>query len=113
DRSELFTGRVEERSPLLSIKLPEKFLRKHYSSKLNLDFNVNRLVNTKDVGMTLMDLATMGFETTPTIEQEETLQGASFLRAAHAVYRSCDDANIPPHSCLCMDEKTLLSEQYT
>ncbi|KAK6024729.1 hypothetical protein OSTOST_09458, partial [Ostertagia ostertagi] len=63
--------------------------------------------------MTLMDLATMGFETTPTIEQEETLQGASFLRAAHAVYRSCDDANIPPHSCLCMDEKTLLSEQYT
>ncbi|KAK6041244.1 hypothetical protein COOONC_21253 [Cooperia oncophora] len=112
---ELFAARVEERSPLFSIKLPEKFLRWHQFLKLNLDSNVNRLVSTKDVGMTLMDLARMNLSSldVPVAEQEDTLKAVSLLRAAHAIYRSCDDANIPPYLCLCMDEKALLSDQYT
>ncbi|XGW29182.1 hypothetical protein V3C99_008747 [Haemonchus contortus] len=110
---ELFTARVEERSPLLSVKLPEKFLRKHYYSKLYLDINVNRLVSTRDVGMTLMDIAKMDFGGAPASKQVDELGGASLLQVAHAVYRSCDDAKIPPRLCLCMDEKTLLSKRYT
>ncbi|VDL87137.1 unnamed protein product, partial [Nippostrongylus brasiliensis] len=71
---ELFTGRVEERTPLLSIKLPEKFLRKYYSSKATMEYNVNRLTTTRDVALTLKDLATMdfrGFKRKHSIEQNE------------------------------------------
>ncbi|KAK5985978.1 hypothetical protein GCK32_006328 [Trichostrongylus colubriformis] len=70
-----------------------------------------KLASTKDVGLTLMDIAT-GFPDAPEREQEDTLEGASFLRARHATYRSCEDANIPSYLCLCMDEKASLSEQY-
>ncbi|WKY05635.1 hypothetical protein Q1695_006104 [Nippostrongylus brasiliensis] len=106
---ELFTGRVEERTPLLSIKLPEKFLRKYYSSKATMEYNVNRLTTTRDVALTLKDLATMDFRG---FKRKHSIGPASLLRVEHAMYRSCDDADIPPHMCLCMDEKTMLSQKY-
>ncbi|VDO29968.1 unnamed protein product [Heligmosomoides polygyrus] len=111
-RDELFTARVEERSPLFSIKLPEKFLRKHFMPKFWMDQNVNRLTTTNDVALTLRDIATMSFVGAKKMDEEEALLGASLLRIGHSYYRSCDDANIPPHLCLCMDEKSLLSEQF-
>ncbi|VDM77238.1 unnamed protein product [Strongylus vulgaris] len=50
-------ARVEERTPLFSIKLPEQFLKKHYMARLSLSVNANRLVTTRDIGMALMDIA--------------------------------------------------------
>ncbi|KAK5976472.1 hypothetical protein GCK32_016795, partial [Trichostrongylus colubriformis] len=81
-----------------------------------------RLVTTKDVGMTLMDLANMTFiDTTKkgyvtslgVAKEEEAVAGASLLQNVHSTWRSCDDADIPPQWCLCMDEKTLQSDDYT
>ncbi|VDO56676.1 unnamed protein product [Haemonchus placei] len=136
-KDELFTARVEERSPLFAIKLPEKFLRKNPTQKVAMEYNVNRytwnivtvdsgggakspattwLTTTKDVGMTLMDIANMSFSInmdTPPISQDEALMGASCLRHIHSNWRSCDDAGIPPQLCLCMDKKVLQSDDYT
>ncbi|EYB92240.1 hypothetical protein Y032_0196g1532 [Ancylostoma ceylanicum] len=112
-KDQLFTARVEERSPLFSIKLPEKYLRKHFMERSNIGVNANRLTNTREVGLTLMDVAL----TSPSSEHheqelEQIGNSSSLLRVVNEVYRSCDDAAIPPHLCLCMDEKPLLSEEY-
>ncbi|KAK6040450.1 hypothetical protein COOONC_22045 [Cooperia oncophora] len=81
-----------------------------------------RLVTTKDIGMTLMDLANMSVADAPvaqndddmrTSKEEEGLTGASLLRHVHSTWRSCDDAGIPPQLCLCMDKKVLQSIDYT
>ncbi|PIO71306.1 hypothetical protein TELCIR_06798 [Teladorsagia circumcincta] len=119
---ELFTARVEERSPLFAIKLPEKFLRKNPDQNVAMGYNVNRLVTTRDIGMTLMDIANVSFAASPVKErdddqrktaEEEALAGASLLRHIHSNWRSCDDAGIPPQLCLCMDKKILQSDDYT
>uniref|UniRef100_A0A0N4X332 Ku_N domain-containing protein n=1 Tax=Haemonchus placei TaxID=6290 RepID=A0A0N4X332_HAEPC len=87
--------------------LPEKFLRKHYYSKFYLDINISQYKRCRhDADGHSQD----GFRGNPS---EQAVGGASLLQVAHAVYRSCDDAKIPPRLCLCMDEKTLLSKRYT
>ncbi|KAL6739063.1 hypothetical protein Aduo_012552 [Ancylostoma duodenale] len=110
-KDQLFTARVEERSPLFSIKLPEKFLRKHFMESSNIGVNVNRLTNTREVGLTLMDVASASPSSDPQ-EFQDVGNSSSLLRVVNERYRSCDDAAIPPHLCLCMDEKALLSEEY-
>ncbi|KAK6747330.1 hypothetical protein RB195_000498 [Necator americanus] len=107
----LFTARVEERSPFFSIKLPEKFLKKHYTMRSNIATNANRLTNTIDVGLTLMDIATINsiYPSEYTFKRDK---GISLLRNYHRYHWSCDDAGIPPRLCLCMDEKVLQSKEY-
>ncbi|CAJ0602677.1 unnamed protein product [Cylicocyclus nassatus] len=113
-KDQLFTSRVEERTPLFTIKLPEKFLRKHYHSRASLQSNANRLVATKDIGITLMDIASGSPLTFVSYNlKNEPLNGTSLLTYAIPTYRSCDDANVPPHMCLCMDDKALLTEDYS
>ncbi|KAK6029017.1 hypothetical protein OSTOST_04877 [Ostertagia ostertagi] len=73
-KDELFTARVEERSPLFAIKLPEKFLRKNPDQNVAMEYNVNRLVTTRDIGMTLMDLANMSFTANPIKEKDDDKQ---------------------------------------
>ncbi|VDM80699.1 unnamed protein product [Strongylus vulgaris] len=112
-KDQLFTARVEERAPLFSLKLPEKFLKKHYQPRSTLGGNANRLVTTKDVGLTLMDIASVSPMVFPEADEiDERIKATSLLSFPLPTYRSCDDAMIPPHLCLCMDEKAMQSEEY-
>ncbi|KHJ92090.1 hypothetical protein OESDEN_08030 [Oesophagostomum dentatum] len=59
-KDQLFTARVEELSPLFSIKIPEKYLKKYPKQRSNIGANANRLTSTTDVALTLMDIASSG-----------------------------------------------------
>uniref|UniRef100_A0A0K0CTF9 CASPASE_P20 domain-containing protein n=1 Tax=Angiostrongylus cantonensis TaxID=6313 RepID=A0A0K0CTF9_ANGCA len=101
---QLFAAQVEERSPLLSIKLPEKFRRKYHTQDMNIGINVNRLITTSDVGKTLMSIASVKALRNLTLESSaEAARSFSLLRYFHPDNRSCKDANIPAHLCLCMN----------
>ncbi|VDM51788.1 unnamed protein product [Angiostrongylus costaricensis] len=109
---QLFTSQVEERSPLLSIKLPEKFRRKYHTQDRNIGINVNRLITTSDVGKTLMNIASVKALHNLTLESSaEAARSSSLLQYFHPNNRSCKDANIPAHLCLCMDEE--IPQEYT
>ncbi|KAJ1363946.1 hypothetical protein KIN20_023913 [Parelaphostrongylus tenuis] len=107
-----FTARIEERSPFLSIKLPEKFRRKYHVQDTNIGINVNRLITTSDVGKTLMDIATVNWRRNFTLESStKTGKSYSLLRYSHSNSRSCKDTDIASDLCLCMHEDT--SKAYT
>ncbi|CAJ0600864.1 unnamed protein product [Cylicocyclus nassatus] len=109
-KDQLFTTRVEERSPLFSIRLPDKFLKKHHHPHALLNSNANRLVATRDIGLTLKDIASVNFVFPKPTEINKRLEATSLLSYDLPTYRSCEDTLIPPHLCLCMDEKSLQIE---
>ncbi|KAK6747332.1 hypothetical protein RB195_000499 [Necator americanus] len=106
----LYTAKVEERSPLFSIKFPEKFRKKYFMEYYNIDYNIDRLVNTKDIGSTLMDIAAMSNFSIDI--RGYSGGGMSLLRHTIDQYRSCEQANIPQHLCICMDHKDIESQKY-
>ncbi|CAJ0587457.1 unnamed protein product, partial [Mesorhabditis spiculigera] len=94
------TGRVEERAPLFSMRIPEKWREKHPLEDKYLRTNANRLVSNFDLHQTLRHLALAGQPDT-----EPSNYGQNLFTAALSNSRMCEEAHIPPNFCLCMDLK--------
>ncbi|VDK55827.1 unnamed protein product [Cylicostephanus goldi] len=63
--------------------------------------------------MTLMDIASANSLAFANYDlKNEPHNGSSLLTYTVPFYRSCVDANVPPHMCLCMDDKALQTEDY-
>ncbi|KAI6198908.1 hypothetical protein M3Y96_00570300 [Aphelenchoides besseyi] len=94
-----FTGRIEERMPFMSIYLPHKFRDAHPEEYQNLIENKNRLVSNFDLHETFRDL--LHFHNQP-----HNPVGISLFRKIPK-HRTCEDARIPEHLCMCMHQEHL------
>ncbi|VDO32816.1 unnamed protein product [Brugia timori] len=73
-----YIGRIEERAPLFSIRLPDAFIYKYQEETKNLMMNTKRISR----GISLMD---------EVVNKD----------------RTCEDAGIPQNFCLCMERRNL------
>ncbi|CAJ0932747.1 unnamed protein product, partial [Mesorhabditis belari] len=94
------TGRVEERSPLFSIRLPDEWKRKNAKAHKNLRTNANRLVTNFDLHKTLRHLALSGRE-----DLEPPKYGVNLFSQMLNSTRGCEEAEIPENFCLCMEQQ--------
>lgn len=91
-------GRIEERLPMMSLVVPEMFKSQYPHLEYNLKANVNRLTCPFDIHATLVDILHEKFDETgekPTLER-----GISLFRPIPKD-RSCADAGIDEHNCMC------------
>ena len=101
-------GKLEERMPMMSIRLPPWFRQKYPEEMHNIKTNSKRLTSPFDIHATLMDLikfkeAILRYNETyhrRTIEQYGE-RGMSLLRPIPEI-RSCAQASIEPHWCACL-----------
>ncbi|CRK99826.1 CLUMA_CG013134, isoform A [Clunio marinus] len=93
-------GFYEERSPLLSIRLPKKFQRDYPDIVESLKINSNRLTTPYDLHVTLKHILNLSAD-------EKVPEKAIGCRSCQSLFeevspgRSCRDVNIPDHLCPC------------
>ncbi|CAN7997280.1 unnamed protein product, partial [Ixodes hexagonus] len=103
-----YIGMLEDRLPMLFVRFPPTFRRHHPNVMRNLHINSKRLTTPFDLHATLRNLAK--FEGTPrpldVDEYPDHLQDAARERAVSlfgevSVNRTCQDAGIDEHWCVC------------
>ncbi|KAI6238725.1 hypothetical protein M3Y99_00654200 [Aphelenchoides fujianensis] len=94
-----FTGRIEERQPIMALYLPPKFRSARPDWYAALKTNKNRLVSNFDLHETFRQLLQLE-------DADRTPVGRSLFTRVLA-QRSCEDARIPEQHCLCMREEAL------
>ncbi|VDD92290.1 unnamed protein product [Enterobius vermicularis] len=99
-----YVGRIEERAPLLSIKLPESFSAKYAEKVKILKKNTKRLISNYDVHQTLKDIAKGKFRSERPFWQQKG-RGKSMFEEVVETDRTCEDAGIPYNFCLCMEKQ--------
>lgn len=93
-------GFLEERSPLLAIRLPLPFRKDHPHLTRNLRLNANRLTTPHDLYATLRHI--INLSTGSKLETKaEGCQMCKSLFYEIPFERTCIDVNIPHHSCPC------------
>ncbi|PVD34583.1 hypothetical protein C0Q70_05859 [Pomacea canaliculata] len=98
-----FVGKAEERLPFLFLVFPPWFKDKYPELHRNLRINSNRLTTPFDVYETLKEILTFdGVVRTASVSD----QGISLFRVIPET-RSCAQAQILPHWCMCMKRKKL------
>ncbi|KAI6239604.1 hypothetical protein M3Y99_00550800 [Aphelenchoides fujianensis] len=99
-----YTGRIEERMPMASIFVPEKFRKKYPEKVKQLEINQNRLTSNFDLHETLREI--MQLED----EKREPVGRSVFHEIP--TDRDCSDARVPVNFCMCQDAaaKDMLSE---
>lgn len=91
-------GRLEERLPLMSIVIPEQFRKEYPNIHANLKSNINRLTSPFDIHATMVDILKENFNA----GEVETPypRGISLFRPVPED-RSCANAGIDEHNCVC------------
>lgn len=97
-------GRYEERMPYLSVYLPPWFKKRYPNAAENLETNVWRLSCQYDVYETLVDVVNGRYGD----EARETFKtrGRSLFSRIPKT-RTCSEAQISPHFCVCQKEESL------
>ncbi|CAD5232404.1 unnamed protein product [Bursaphelenchus xylophilus] len=90
-----YTGRLEERMPLFSIRFPKRFKKLYPEKVRKLEENQNRLVSNYDIHQTLHEVL-FGDLNTKT-------RGTSLFQDI-PLNRTCTDILIPQNHCTCMEK---------
>ena len=91
-------GRLEERLPLLSLVVPEHLKQQFPNLHKNLKTNIDRLTSPFDTYQTMMDIINENFNS-PEVDNPYP-RGISLFRPIPED-RSCADAGIDEHNCVC------------
>ena len=91
-------GKWEERMPYFAMYLPEWFRKEYPRYYSNLQVNSKRLATTFDVHETLHHLVRPD---RPAPHNTSSLRGRSLF--TKIPLRTCEDGQIPPHYCACME----------
>ncbi|RCN35580.1 hypothetical protein ANCCAN_18557 [Ancylostoma caninum] len=103
-----YTGRIEERMPLMAIRLPPNFKKQHPKEYSNFLVNKWKLTSNFDIHQTLKDFASMSFGSSRRSSTENYGRGISLFDEIPAD-RSCFDAYIPENFCTCLVNRSGLS----
>ncbi|EYC38542.1 hypothetical protein Y032_0711g1740 [Ancylostoma ceylanicum] len=103
-----YTGRIEERMPLMAIRLPPDFKKLHPKEYANFLVNKWKLTSNFDIHQTLKDIALMSFGNTRRSNTENYGRGISLFDEIPA-NRSCFDAYIAENFCTCLINRSGLS----
>ncbi|KAJ8705954.1 hypothetical protein PYW07_010731 [Mythimna separata] len=100
-------GKLEERLPLMSIRLPEKLKRMRPNVQAQLEANAEILTTPHDIHATILDVLDWSQYMNPF-----KIKGADFPRAMTLLEpipknRSCSEAGIEPHWCACVNWKNV------
>ncbi|KAI6236218.1 hypothetical protein M3Y95_00134200 [Aphelenchoides besseyi] len=91
-----YTGRIEERMPLVSIFAPKKFREKYPEKMQQLEINQNRLTSNFDLHETLREIMQLSNEGREPV-------GRSVFGSI-PTDRDCKDARVPVNFCMCQDK---------
>ncbi|GLV32565.1 uncharacterized protein CBL_00725 [Carabus blaptoides fortunei] len=105
-------GRLEERLPFIYIYLPEWFRQRYPSEYRNLQINAHRLTTPYDLHMTLQDVLVLSGKTN-SIKQSSGCPKCKSLFSEIDINRSCEDAAISPHWCMCTSFKEVSNDNST
>lgn len=92
-------GRIEERLPMMSIVVPDELKVQYPHLEHNLKTNVDRLTCPFDLHETLVDILHETFQETK--ESPNVLERGISLFRSIPKDRSCADAGIDEHNCMC------------
>ncbi|CAG7786043.1 unnamed protein product [Allacma fusca] len=115
-----FQGRMEERMPFLYFILPQWFTLKYPEATRSLKINRNKMTTPFDLHETLLDLLDLGRTSSSAIvrrnlelsEKQELPRGISMFLPIPA-RRTCKDAEIAEHYCVCAILKSIPVENNT
>ncbi|CAD6199729.1 unnamed protein product [Caenorhabditis auriculariae] len=96
-----YTGRIEERMPLLAIRLPTGFKEKYPREYRNFISNKYKLTSNFDLHQMLKDVALMRLGDVINSFKGDKSRGISLFDKIPA-HRTCRDAYIPINFCTCM-----------
>ncbi|EPB78142.1 hypothetical protein ANCCEY_02782 [Ancylostoma ceylanicum] len=103
-----YTGRIEERMPLMAIRLPPDFKKLHPKEYSNFLVNKYKLTSNFDIHQTLKDIALMKYGSTRRSSTQNYGRGISLFDEIPA-NRSCFEAYIPENFCTCLIDRPGLS----
>ncbi|KAK6751781.1 hypothetical protein RB195_003293 [Necator americanus] len=104
-----YTGRIEERMPLMAIRLPPDFKKMYPKEYSNFLVNKWKLTSNFDIHQTLKDIALMRFGSARKSNTTNYGRGISLFDEIPS-NRQCFDAFIPENFCTCLvDRSSLLS----
>ncbi len=93
-------GKLEERLPFMSFTFPKLFQIKYPEAIKNLQKNIHRLTTPFDIHSTLLSLINMN-QMNYTINNHIKQRNISLFHLIPAS-RTCDDLNLEPHWCSCL-----------
>ncbi|UJR27753.1 hypothetical protein I4U23_009026 [Adineta vaga] len=98
-------GKLEERLPFMSFTFPKLFRQKYPKAIENLQKNLHRLTTPFDIHSTLLSLLDMN---QMNYNEEHPVQQRN-ISLFHIIpaQRTCDDLNLEPHWCSCLQWKTI------
>ncbi|KAJ8705939.1 hypothetical protein PYW07_010716 [Mythimna separata] len=100
-------GKLEERLPLMSIRLPEKFKRMRPNVQAQLEANAEILTTPHDIHATILDVLDWSQYMNPFKIKGADLPRAMTLLEPIPKNRSCSEAGIEPHWCACVNWKNV------
>ncbi|XP_015906419.3 uncharacterized protein [Parasteatoda tepidariorum] len=100
-------GRIEERMPFLGLVAPQEILEAHDEIRTNLRTNEGRLTTPYDIYFTLLDILKFSVNNS-SLGTNMSPRGTS-LFGEIALNRTCTQAGIPDHYCVCEKEEQLTS----
>ncbi|XP_041985837.1 uncharacterized protein LOC121738071 isoform X2 [Aricia agestis] len=106
-------GKLEERLPLMAIRLPDDLKRSRPDAQNNLDMNSEVLTTPHDIYATVMDVLDMRQHW-----NDYKVKGADLTRGLTLLEqiprnRSCSEAGVEPHWCSCLAWETLQPSEPT
>ncbi|CAI5450415.1 unnamed protein product [Caenorhabditis angaria] len=97
-----YTGRIEERMPLMAIRLPTNFASKYPKQYSNFLTNKFKLTANFDIHQTLQDIIHMNFGNRKKYVENNNQRGISLFDEIPNS-RNCKDVFVPENFCTCLE----------